>query len=79
MKKTISVYWPFAIVVPLIGAAYLHISGDAAGRVHQAPLAAEQLTAELARAVSYGLVGDYGTSAAKPMRTATVLPGAEAS
>jgi hypothetical protein len=79
MKKTISVYWPLAIVVPLAAAAYLHICGDAASRVPQAPLAADQLTAELARAVSYGMIDDAATLPAKPMRGATVMPAAEAS
>ncbi|WP_341315020.1 hypothetical protein WN982_07030 [Paraburkholderia sp. IMGN_8] len=79
MKKTISVYWPFAIVVPLAAAAYLHICGDAASRAPQAPLAADQLTAELARAVSYGMVGDAATLPAKPVRAVTSLPLAQAS
>jgi hypothetical protein len=67
MKKTISVYWPLAIVVPLAAAAYLHICGNAA-----------QLTAELARAVSYGMIDAASTLPAKPMRAAT-MPLAEAS
>ncbi|MFM0000356.1 hypothetical protein PQR57_04940 [Paraburkholderia dipogonis] len=79
MKKTISVYWPLAIVVPLAAAAYLHICGDAASRAPQAPLAAAQLTAELARAVSYGMIDDTATLPAKPMRAATAVPIAEAS
>ncbi|MFM0171920.1 hypothetical protein [Paraburkholderia sediminicola] len=79
MKKTISVYWPLAIVVPLAAAAYLHICGDAASRASQAPLAADQFTAELARAVSYGMIDDATTQPAKPMRAATVMPIAEAS
>ncbi|MFM0228413.1 hypothetical protein [Paraburkholderia dipogonis] len=79
MKKTISVYWPLAIVVPLAAAAYLHICGDAASRVSQAPLAADQLTAELARAASYGMIDDASTLPAKPMRAATAMPAAEAS
>ncbi|MFM0550662.1 hypothetical protein P0D69_06735 [Paraburkholderia sediminicola] len=79
MKKTISVYWPLAIVVPLAAAAYLHICGDAASRASQAPLAADQFTAELARAVSYGMIDDAVTQPAKPMRAATAMPIAEAS
>lgn len=79
MKKTISVYWPLAIVVPLAAAAYLHICGDAASRASQAPLAADQLTAELARAVSYGMVGNATTLPAKPTRAATAMSPAEAS
>ncbi len=79
MKKTISVYWPFAIVVPLAAAAYLHICGDAASRASQAPLAADQLTAELARAVSYGMVDSSTTLPAKPAHAVTVMPLGEAS
>ncbi|MEZ0602317.1 hypothetical protein ACAX43_09240 [Paraburkholderia sp. IW21] len=79
MKKIISVYWPFAIVVPLAVAASLHIRGDAASRASQAPLAAGQLTAELARAVSYGMVDSGPTLPAKPRRAVTAMPVAEAS
>ncbi|MGF6772828.1 hypothetical protein P3T18_005322 [Paraburkholderia sp. GAS199] len=79
MKKTISMYWPLAIVVPLAAAAYLHISRDVVARASQAPLAADQLTAELARAVSYGLVDNATTLPAKPMRSAVATPLAEAS
>jgi hypothetical protein len=79
MKKTISMYWPLAIVVPLAAAAYLHICGDAASHGSQAPLAADQLTAELARAVSYGMVGDATKLPAKPMRAVTSVPVAQAS
>jgi hypothetical protein len=79
MKKKISVYWPLAIVVPLAAAAFLHLCGDAASRVPQAPLAAEQLTAELARTVSYGMVEDNSSMQAKPMRAAKAMPLADAS
>ncbi|MGF6568808.1 hypothetical protein ABH945_000884 [Paraburkholderia sp. GAS333] len=79
MKKTISVYWPLAIVVPLAAVAYLHICGNAASRVSQAPLGADQLTAELARAVSYGMIDAESSLPAKPMRAATAIPLADAS
>ena len=79
MKKTISVYWPLAIVASLAVAAYLHICGGAASRAPQAPLAADQLTAELARAVSYGMVDNSSTLPAKPLRAVTAMPVAEAS
>jgi hypothetical protein len=79
MKKTISVYWPLAIVLPLLAAAYLHICGDAAARASQAPLAAAQLTAELARAVSYGMIDAAAPLPAKPMGAATAMPLAQAS
>jgi hypothetical protein len=79
MKKTISVYWPLAIVVPLALLAYLHICVNAASHAPQAPLDADQLTAELARAVSYGMIDAASALPAKPMRAATTEPLAEAS
>ncbi|MFM0141180.1 hypothetical protein [Paraburkholderia sp. RL18-085-BIA-A] len=79
MKKTISVYWPLAIVVPLAALAFLHISGNAASRAPQAPLDADQLTAELARAVSYGMIDAAAALPAKPIRAAAAMPLAEAS
>lgn len=63
MKKKISVYWPLAIVVPLAAVAYLHLYNGAAA---QSPLAAERVSAELARTVSYGFVGG---EAAMPVAT----------
>jgi hypothetical protein len=77
MKKTISVYWPLAIVLPLAAVAYMHIC--AASRAVQTPLDADQLTAELARAVSYGMIDAVSALPAKPMRAATAMPLAEAS
>ncbi|WP_162499484.1 MULTISPECIES: hypothetical protein [Burkholderia] len=47
-------YWPLAIVVPL-AAAYLYLSEAAPQR---GPAVARDASAELARAVSYGLVDD---------------------
>ncbi|CAB3784651.1 hypothetical protein LMG28614_01992 [Paraburkholderia ultramafica] len=79
MKKTISVYWPLAIVVLLVVVAYLQICGNAASRASQTPLDAGQLTAELARAVSYGMVDAASALPAKPMRAATAMPHADAS
>ncbi|AFJ86273.1 hypothetical protein QZM46_28520 [Burkholderia vietnamiensis] len=64
MRKTISMYWPLAIVVPLAAAAYLHAMSDEPSR---GPLAVHQASAELARAVSFGLVDD----AAKPISGAS--------
>ena len=76
MKKTISVYWPFAIVVPLAAAGYLRICGNGA---LQSPLDTAQLTAEPARAVSYGMIDTASALPAKPMRAANANPLAEAS
>ena len=74
MKKTISMYWPLAIVLPLAAAAYIHVCSEAASRATRPPLAAGQFTAELARAVSYGLVGDDTSMPPKSLREATMLP-----
>ncbi|WP_323120654.1 hypothetical protein [Burkholderia alba] len=62
MKKTISMYWPLAIVLPLAAAAYLHTLGNSQPRE---PLAVHEASAELARTVSFGLVDD-----AAPLRPA---------
>ncbi|SMG10809.1 hypothetical protein [Paraburkholderia susongensis] len=79
MKKTISVYWPLAIVVMLAAAACLHIGSSAVSRASQSPLDANHLTAELARAVSYGMIDDASALPAKPMRAASAMPLPEAS
>jgi hypothetical protein len=63
MKKKISIYWPLAVIVPLAAVAYLHAYGDA---TQHAPLAAHQVTAELARTVSYGYITE-GNGAAKEL------------
>jgi hypothetical protein len=47
-------YWPVAMAVVLIAIAVLHAYGGR--RTVYEPLAAEQVSAELARAVSYGIV-----------------------
>ncbi|SFJ10340.1 hypothetical protein SAMN05192543_105438 [Paraburkholderia megapolitana] len=73
MRKTISMYWPLAIVVPLATAAVLHVCSEVGSRTSQAPLAANQLTAELARTVSFGLVDDDAGTPLKPMR-AVAMP-----
>ncbi|ACR29550.1 hypothetical protein [Burkholderia glumae] len=71
MKKTISMYWPLAIIVPLAAAAYLHAS--AVARPGE-PLAIEQASAELARTVSFGLVGASPDAAsATPIAAARAL------
>jgi len=66
MRKKISVYWPLAVIVSLAAFAWIHAWQTAR---QQMPLAAEQLTAELARAVSYGLVGDDRDASVRTSRT----------
>ncbi|KMY86173.1 hypothetical protein BUMB_05776 [Candidatus Paraburkholderia calva] len=58
MKHAISTYWPVAILLPVLLAFYLH-TGDvrsAAARQQQSDIAS--VSAELARAISLGLVED---------------------
>lgn len=73
MKKKIMVYWPLALIVPLAAIAWLHAWNTAE---QQFPLAADQVSAELARAVSYGLVDDGVDMKApvKALRSTTPLP-----
>lgn len=54
MKRKILVYWPLALIVPFAAIAWIHAWQTAQQAM---PLAADELTAELARTVSYGLVG----------------------
>lgn len=79
MKKTISMYWPLAVFVPFAAAAYLYLSSATASPMAQSPLGADQLTAELARTVSYGLVGEDSAARVKPMRAVTSVQASEAS
>jgi hypothetical protein len=79
MKKKISMYWPLAVFVPIAAAACLFVCKEAAPRIAQPPLAADQLSAELARTVSYGLVGNDAASLAKRMRAVVPMPAPEVS
>lgn len=67
MKTKISVYWPVAVVLTLVVAAALQGYGE---RKQHTPLAAAQLSAELARAVSYGLVGTNAVRASSGVAAA---------
>jgi hypothetical protein len=79
MKKTISVYWPLAVALPLAAAACLYINNGSASRIAQPPLGASQLTAELARTVSYGLVGNDPAMPVKAVRATGSMQASEAS
>ncbi len=68
MRNTISMYWPLAIVLPLAAAAYLYAS-NAARPSEPQPIA--QVSAELARTVSFGLVGDSPDAASAAPIVAT--------
>ena len=60
-------YWPVVLALALIVLAALHAYGS--GGAPREPLAADQVTAELARTVSYGLI-DTGAAAAPSPRHA---------
>jgi hypothetical protein len=64
MKTRISVYWPLAVAVTLVALAAMQAYGE---KARHEPLAAEQVSAELARTISYGLIDGAGTES-----TATV-------
>lgn len=55
MRTKISIYWPLAVVVALVALASLRAFDSS---VPREPLAAAQVSAELARAISYGLIDD---------------------
>ena len=64
---------PVAAAVALLVMAALHAYGN--GAAPREPLAAEQVTAELARTVSYGLIDPGGARTASAVRHA-VAPAA---
>ncbi|WP_087657168.1 hypothetical protein [Caballeronia terrestris] len=61
MKKTIATYWPIAILVPIALAAYMHAMGAAEPAAAPREMTtAATVSAELARAVSFGYVEPDG-------------------
>lgn len=76
MKTKISVYWPVAVVLTLAAMAAIQGYGERRQHSYYAPLAAAQVSAELARAVSYGLVG---TQAVRPSSSVSALRDTQAS
>jgi hypothetical protein len=79
MKKTISMYWPLALFLPFVVAACLHVCNETTLRIAQPPLGADQLSAELARAVSYGYVGSDATAPVKRRHVVVAMPVPEVS
>lgn len=79
MKTTKSGYfsnfWPVVLALALIVLAALHAYGS--GGAPREPLAADQVTAELARTVSYGLI-DTGTAGAPSRVRRAAAPNAPA-
>ncbi|MBN3753331.1 hypothetical protein G3N95_10285 [Paraburkholderia sp. Tr-20389] len=74
MKKKISVYWPLAIVLPLAAVAYLHLYNGAVAQSSTSPLAADRVSAELARTVSYGFVGGEAAMPAETLPATARMP-----
>jgi len=56
MKKTISTYWPIAMLVPLALAGYCHVVHPVSGAAAPHPQSAASVSAEFARAISLGFV-----------------------
>jgi hypothetical protein len=61
MKKTISTYWPVAMLVPLALAGYCHAIHPVSGSAAPHPQSAASVSAEFARAISLGLVDSDNT------------------
>jgi hypothetical protein len=73
MKKTISTYWPIAMLVPLALASFCHVQHPAAQGMNHREHSAANVSAEFARALSYGLVD---TAASEPAFGAATQRGA---
>lgn len=56
MKKTISTYWPIAMIVPIALAGYCHAMHPQSAQVAPHVQSAASVSAEFARALSLGLV-----------------------
>ncbi|CAH2793230.1 MAG: hypothetical protein CBHOC_2874 [uncultured Caballeronia sp.] len=70
MRKTISTYWPVVILLPIALAFCMHASQKGAGGRHE-QMGVASVSAELARAISYGFVEADDTAAA------TAVPAVE--
>jgi hypothetical protein len=67
MKKTISTYWPIAMLVPLALVSYCHAIHPVSGAAAPHRTSAASVSAEFARAISLGLVGsDNGNNGYGP-------------
>jgi hypothetical protein len=70
MKTKIAVYWPLAVAVTLAALAASQAYSD---KTRHEPLAADKVSAELARAVSYGIIdGNTAAAASAGRGTASV-------
>jgi hypothetical protein len=58
MKKTISTYWPVAILLPVVLAFCMHAGESGTVAAPRAQTGVAGVSAELARAISLGFVDD---------------------
>jgi hypothetical protein len=78
MKKTISTYWPIAMLVPLALAGYCHAIHPVAGTGAPHQPSAARVSAEFARAISLGLVeSDNADTGYRPTDGATATAGSQ--
>jgi hypothetical protein len=68
LKTTISAYWPLVVAVTLVGLAALQAYGD---KTRHEPLGAAEVSAELARAVSYGIIDGNVVQASSAVQRAS--------
>jgi hypothetical protein len=66
MKKTISTWWPLAVLLLLALTFYTHSGAPAHALKKHQETTVSGVSAELARAISYGLVSDESTAHAMP-------------
>ncbi|SAL03946.1 hypothetical protein AWB78_06736 [Caballeronia calidae] len=58
MKKTISTYWPVAILLPIALAFCMHAGESGSAAMRREATSVAGVSAELARAISLGFVED---------------------
>jgi hypothetical protein len=65
MKKIISTYWPVAVLLPVALAFCMHAGErDHAATARRAQTSVGGVSAELARAISFGLIDDEDSASA---------------
>ncbi|WP_277186396.1 hypothetical protein [Caballeronia sp. BR00000012568055] len=64
MKKTISTWWPVAILLPIALTICMHAHDGASLKKPDAHMGVSSVSAELARAISYGLIDDASAAPA---------------
>jgi hypothetical protein len=64
MKKTISTWWPVAMLLPIALMFCMHAGKSAPSAMRSEQMNVASVSAELARAISYGLVDDSNVTPA---------------